>query len=150
MNDREWSSTSMNKMGRSYSCKNLKKLMLQSNLDKMTVLPNIHHVIWFICGPFSFFWSTSGQSLKPYLVMGKDPWSGLFGPNWSERWSELVQFSQVWSGSKFQAICWSSRYIISHLRIMVHSDPSYPVFAKIWSWSKSVLKISKLSRPVGG
>ena len=63
MNDREWSSTSMNKMGRSYSCKNLKKLMLQSNLDKMTVLPNINHVIWVILRDFSFFRSTSGLLL---------------------------------------------------------------------------------------
>ena len=43
--------------------KTLKKLMLQSNLDKMTVLPNINHVIWVILRDFSFFRSTSGLLL---------------------------------------------------------------------------------------
>ena len=78
----------MNKMGRSYSCKNLKKLMLQSNLDKMTVLPNIIHVIWVILRDFSFFRSTSGLLLVNFECL---IWSrveilglicGLVGP-WS-------------------------------------------------------------------
>ena len=70
--------------------------MLQSNLDKMTVLPNIHHVIWFICGHFSFFRSTSGQLLEPYLVTGKYPWSGLWTIR-SKLVREMVRISPIFS-----------------------------------------------------
>ena len=127
MNDREWSSTSMNKMGRSYSCKKFLKPMLQSNLDKLTMLPGMY-TVWFILYDFNCFRSQVPKSDRSEIMVRV--WTSI----------ERQIGSDITNRSPGEPIFWFGLEILVHYQVknwICFADFSRqclksPVFWRFW------------------